>query len=312
MFPPLKFDPMRTLTVLLSIVLALPVLAQSRAKNPNVIVVPYVTPGENEGEQISQIIANDPATTLAMSKIKEEFSLRQFPTIDFIQEWKRVQNRDFAASTLDAKSTGLQRYVENARADIYVTVKIDVNEFDNGSRVVTLVLEAKEAETAFSLANASIQSIKNKASKEQLIEAIFSDPDDSPSENFLNQVKLAFQDMINNGREVNVVVNVDGACDFDMEEMTVGSQDMTLLEELDEWVVENAYKNTGEVRGAGNSINVFMRVPVYDENGKPRTIRQETGKMRRFINELIKSKGYTCVNKAASGQYVQFLIKDGQ
>lgn len=293
-------------------ILALPVLAQSNAKNPNVIVVPYVAPCDDESEKIKDLITNDPAVTLAMSKIKEEFSLRQFPTVDFIQEWRRVQNRNFASSTLNAKSTGLQAYVENARADIYVTVKLDAKEFDNGTQIVTVILEAKEAETAFSLANASMQSVRNKASKEQLVEHIFSDPEDNPAENFLNQVKLAFQDMVNNGREVNVVVNVDENSDFDMEEMTVGTQDMTLSEEVDEWVNENAYKNTGEVRGAGNSLNVFMRVPVYDENGKPRTIKQETTKLRRFINELVKARGYTCVNKASSGQYIHFLIKDSE
>lgn len=302
---------MRIIILFLSFVLSLPLFAQN-AKNPNVIVVPFVASGDDEGEKIKDLIENNPAVTLTMSKIKEEFSLRQFPTVDFIQEWKRVQNRNFAASALNAKSTGLQAYVENARADIYVTVKVDTEEFDNGSQIVTVILEAKEAETAFSLANASMQSVRNKASKEQLIEHIFSDPENNPAENFLNQVKLAFIDMVNNGREVNIVVNVDESSDFDMEEMTVGTQDMTLSEEVDEWVNENAHKNTGEVRGAGNSLNIFMRVPVYDDNGKPRTIKQETSKLRRFINGLIKDQGYTCVNKASSGQYVQLLIKDGE
>lgn len=302
---------MRIISIILTIMLAVPAMAQN-AKNPNVMVVPYVAMGNNEGAQIDSIINNDPAATLAMSKIKEEFSLRQFPTVDFVQEYKRVKNREFAGAALNAKSTGLQAYVENARADIYVTVKVDAKEYDNGSQVVTVILEAKETETAYSLANASMQSVRNKASKEQLVESIFSDPEENPAENFLNQVKLAFIDMVENGREVNFVVNVDESSDFDMEEMPVGTQDMTLTEEVDEWVNENAYKNTGEVRGAGNSMNIFMRVPVYDENGKPRTIRQEASKLRRFINGLIKEKGYTCVNKASSGQYVQFLIKDGE
>ena len=302
---------MRLLITFFTFLLSMTALAQN-ARNPNVIVVPFVTTGDDEGDRIKDLIENNPAVTLAMSKIKEEFSLRQYPTVDFVQEWKRVRNRDFASATLGAKSTGLQAYVENSRADIYVTVKVDAQEFDNGSQVVTVILEAKEAETSFSLANASMQSVRNKASKEQLVESIFSDPEDNPAENFMNQVKMAFQDMVNNGREVNIVINVDENSDFDMEEMTVGTQDMTLTEEVDEWVSENAFKNTGEVRGAGNSMNIFMRVPVYDENGKPRTIKQETSKVRRFINGLIKDMGYTCVNKASSGQYIHLLIKDAE
>ena len=53
-------------------------------------------------------------------------------------------------------------------------------------------------------------------------------------------------------------------------------------------------------------------IGTYDENGKPRTIKQETSKVRRFINGLIKDMGYTCVNKASSGQYIHLLIKDAE
>ena len=35
---------------------------------------------------------------------------------------------------------------------------------------------------------------------------------------------------------------------------------MTLSDELDEWVLENAFKGNGEVRSGGNGLNVYMRV----------------------------------------------------
>ncbi len=70
--------------------------------------------------------------------------------------------------------------------------------------------------------------------------------------------------MVNNGREVNITVNVDENCDFDMENDVVGTRDMTLSDELDEWVLENAFKGNGEIRSGGNGLNVYMRVPVYD------------------------------------------------
>lgn len=66
------------------------------------------------------------------------------------------------------------------------------------------------------------------------------------------------------------------------------------------------------VRG-GNGLNVYMRVPVYDpETGRPRSIKSETGKLRRFASSLLKDKGYTVSEKAASGQYIQLLIQNSR
>ena len=62
------------------------------------------------------------------------------------------------------------------------------------------------------------------------------------SENFFNQLKQAFRDMVTNGREVNITLNVDENCDFDMENDVVGTRDMTLSDELDEWVLENDFQ----------------------------------------------------------------------
>ena len=236
-------------------------------------------------------------------------ALRAVKTIDFMTEFQRVQNRVYAASALNAKSTGLQAYVDGARADIYVTVKISKEDFAGGASNVTLLMEAKERETGFSLANASIVSDRFRASKKELTEYAL----EGISENFFNQLKQAFRDMVTNGREVNITFNVDENCDFDMENDAVGTRDMTLSDELDEWVLENAFKGNGEVRSGGNGLNVYMRVPVYDpDTGRPRSIKSETGKLRRFASGLLKDKGYTVSEKAASGQYIQLLIQNSR
>lgn len=302
---------MKKLFLLLGILLPVYVWAQGagQARQPNVIVVPFVDPGPDENDKIKDAVLNDEAVPLALSKIKEQFNLRNFKTIDFMTEFQRVQNRAYAASVLNAKNTGLQSYVDGARADIYVTVKVSKEDFPSGASSVTLLLEAKERETGFSLANASIVSDRFRASKKELTEYAL----EGISENFFNQLKQAFRDMVNNGREVNITVNVDSNCDFDMENDVVGTNDMMLSEELDEWVLANAFKGNGEVRGGGNGLNVYMRVPVYDpDTGRPRSIKSETGKLRRFISGLLKGKGYTASEKAASGQYIQLLIQNAK
>ena len=205
---------MRIVVSFLSLFLPLYLLAQNgQARQPNVMVVPFVEPGEGENDRIKDAVLNDEAVPLALSKIKEEFNLRNFKTIDFMTEFQRVQNRAYAASALNAKSTGLQAYVDGARADIYVTVKISKEDFAGGASNVTLLMEAKERETGFSLANASIVSDRFRASKKELTEYAL----EGISENFFNQLKQAFRDMVTNGREVNITLNVDENCDFDMD-----------------------------------------------------------------------------------------------
>lgn len=301
---------MKRLIFFLSMFLPLYVFAQgNQARQPNVMVVPFVEPGEGENDKIKDAVLNDEAVPLALSKIKEQFNLRNFKTIDFMTEFQRVQNRAYAASAINAKSTGLQAYVDGARADIYVTVKITKEDFPGGAASATVLMEAKERETGFSLANASIVSDRFRASKKELTEYAL----DGITENFFNQLKQAFRDMVTNGREVNVVVNVDENCDFDMENDAVGTRDMTLSDELDEWVLANAFKGNGEVRSGGSGLNVYMRVPVYDpETGNPRSIKTETGKLRRFVSGLLKEKGFTASEKAASGQYIQLLIQNSK
>ena len=47
--------------------------------------------------------------------------------------------------------------------------------------------------------------------------------------------------MVTNGREVNITLNVDENCDFDMENDAVGTRDMTLVMNLTR-VLENAFQ----------------------------------------------------------------------
>ena len=58
-----------------------------QARQPNVMVVPFVEPGEGENDRIKDAVLNDEAVPLALSKIKEQFSLRNFKTVDFLTEF---------------------------------------------------------------------------------------------------------------------------------------------------------------------------------------------------------------------------------
>lgn len=83
---------MRIVVSFLSLFLPLYLLAQNgQARQPNVMVVPFVEPGEGENDRIKDAVLNDEAVPLALSKIKEEFNLRNFKTIDFMTEFQRVR-----------------------------------------------------------------------------------------------------------------------------------------------------------------------------------------------------------------------------
>jgi hypothetical protein len=267
------------------------------------MVIPYV----DEGEQVQNVLKNDDVM-LAVSLIKEQFSLIPFPTIDFKTEYDRLQNRSLAASALNAKSDGLQELVMNSRADIYVTVKLSFDKIASGASIVTAILEAKERETGFSLANASIVSDPFKATDKELVQYAL-----SPTEtltNFMNQVGMAFDDMVANGREVNLVISVNENCEFDMVGDLVGSTDKTLEEEVTDWVTDNAVNGNGEVRAGGSRMEVFMKVPVYDPNtGRPFLINRMGAQFLRALKGWLEPAGFKVTREASSGQYIQYSIQ---
>ncbi|MDR1003562.1 MAG: DUF6175 family protein [Prevotellaceae bacterium] len=297
---------MKRLIISLCVLAAWSLAAQNtfQARQPNVIVVPYVAPGDNEGEAIRAAMSED-AIPLALSMIKEQFNLRKFPTIDFQTEYQRVQNRALTASAANAKSSTLQAYVDGARADIYVTVRIDQEEFAGGAASVTVLMEAKERETGFSLANASLVSDRFKASKKELTQYAL----EGIQENFFNQLGQAFNNMVTNGREVNIVLNVDANCDLDLMGTAVGSEGLSVEENLTEWVAENAFKGNGEVRASDTGLNVYMRVPVYDpETGRPYPISRAGTAFMRYLNKLLETTGYKVTRKLSSGQLMEYIV----
>jgi hypothetical protein len=287
--------------------LALPLCAQNnyQARQPNVIVVPFVAPGDNESQEIKAAM-DDEAMPLALSLIKEQFNLRKFPTIDFQTEYQRVQNRALTASASNAKSSTLQAYVDGARADIYVTVRIDKEEFDGGASSVTVLMEAKERETGFSLANASVVSDRFRATKKELTQYAL----EGIQENFFNQLGQAFNSMVTDGREVNIVLNVDANCELDLMGDAVGTEGLSVEENLTEWVAENAFNGNGEVRASGTGLNVYMRVPVYDpQTGRPYPISRAGTAFMRYLNQLLEAKGYKVTRKLSSGQLLEYLVQ---
>ncbi|MDR1004668.1 MAG: DUF6175 family protein [Prevotellaceae bacterium] len=297
---------MKKLILSLCVFAALPLCAQNiyQARQPNVIVVPYVAPGDNEGEEI-KVAMSEEAIPLALSMIKEQFNLRKFPTIDFQTEYQRVQNRALTASAANAKTSTLQAYVDGARADIYVTVRISKDDFEGGASSVTVLLEAKERETGFSLANASLVSDRFRTGKKELTQYAL----EGIQENFFNQLGQAFNNMVTNGREVNLVLNVDANCELDLMGDAVGSEGLSVEENLTEWVAQNAFKGNGEVRASGTGLNVYMRVPVYDpETGRPYPISRAGTAFMRYLNKLLESAGYKVTRKLSSGQVMEFMV----
>lgn len=285
-----------------------------QARQPNVMVVPNIpvpfNVGEDEmAEAEAKLLAEamgDEAVILALSKIREEFSLRKFPTIDFEEEYRRVRNRAYSGAKLNAKSTGLQEQVSSSRADICVYVDVKEETTDSGASRVTIIMNAKDKETAFSYAEASLLSRPFRTSKVALTQYAL----ESISENFFNQLNLSFRDMVLKGREVNIVVRVGENSEFDMDSDVVGTEDMYMEEVVSDWVAENAFKGNGEVRAAGSEMNIFMRVPVYHpDTGKPFPITRIGTDFLRYLNTQLSPAGYKAIRKASKGALTEIIIE---
>lgn len=290
-------------------ILALPGYAQESAtrstanhiSQPNVIVVPYA----KEGEDVRQLMEGNPLVSRAVSKIKEEFGNRGFITKDFVSLLKASKRNDIISATTGAKSDPVKDIVMNSKADISVEVKIFVNKHANGSAEVSLELQAAEAISGASLANASYTSNKFMTQDSlKLAERALAQINDD----FFTQLQNGFNEMIETGRNLNVVIELGPNSGIDpYTEMSTGND---LETEVQNWLSNNSYGGNYDINSSDMVIEISMKVPLYDQlTGKPYNVTKVRGPLITFLKGLLASSQHEPKTKTSSGQQIWIVIQ---
>ncbi|WP_455591249.1 DUF6175 family protein [Bacteroides sp.] len=270
----------------------------SGVKQPEIVVVPFTL----EGEDVRQVIEQNPMMALAISKVKEQFNDRGFITKDFITLLKASKNTSLMMdeAAIDYKA----RIVRESKADIQVLVKIVGNQEANGAVEVALMLEAVEVQTGNSLANKSYMSgkfITNDFIKlaNRALNMIGDD--------FFSNLQSAFNQMVEDGRELAIQIGFSSDCEMDATS-EVGSNGNDFQMEVEDWLLNNAFKGVYSVNGSEKLLDISMQVPLYDQtSGAPFNLSRMRTVLKRFLDPLLASNG--CIAKVnVTGQRLHVII----
>ncbi|MBD5325567.1 MAG: hypothetical protein HDS04_02675 [Bacteroides sp.] len=232
----------------------------------------------------------------ATTKIGELMAERGFPIKDMhatIRDVNRsaVENEMTTSRTSGATlaETPLEKLMSRAKGDILVELSWKLNQV-GPKRSVTYNLRGIDAYTNKQIAAAQGTGPQSFTAEVPVLleEAVIENMD-----NFLSQLMAHFDDLLENGREVTINLNVfDNGSDLTFES-EFGGEELTDI--IDNWMAENTVQHRYSLSDAGETHLGFeqVRIPLYRENGMPMDTRNFAGNLRKFLQASpynIKSK----------------------
>ncbi len=256
------------------------VVAFSSAQNistvqPKIMVVPYVT----EGNDIRQTIEKDPNIRIVLSKIREAFDKRGFTTID-IETKLKSQSVNNALSD-NAQTSRSSMVIQNSGADIYVESEYIYTPSSSGNSVKVL-MKACDVSTGGALA--SKDAFSGQFYTED-IGRLAGAAVEKVADDFLNVIQTKFDDIVENGRSIILDIKIDEASTHTLHEERNGSE---LVDQIEDWVADHAYKNNYHVQGSSELEMIFddIRIPLKDGNGRNYNINQFDREVRQLFRNL--------------------------
>lgn len=268
---------------------------------PKIMVIPYT----KEGEDIRTILENDSNKRIALSKIKEAFDERGVSTVDFIARLKAANTA--SVMSMDNQSDIKSTIIDMSGADIYVEAEIICQQSNaiGQSKPETRVkinLTAYDIATGTSLANkiGECGPFYTDDVAKLSMKAISSIADD-----FLRVMQMKFTDIAEQGRSIMMFITFEEGSAYTMES-EVGSQGLTLQDEIELWVDSSCYNNNYHMQGVTPLNMIFddIKLPFTDENGNTYT----AGKYSMNAFKFFRSLGIN-VSRSLKGNSLYITIK---
>lgn len=276
----------------------------NQAKQPSVMVVPLVSEElENDADKLRAYIDSNPLVKISLSKIKETFDLKGFPTKDFIGALRVNKNRRLLSASKSTSFSVAKALIRDSKAEIIVYVDPDVVGTD--LKEVHFILSAQEAMTGTSFADATLSSGSFRTNDTIMLanRALA-----TIGTNFFYQIEDGFNQMVEEGRDVSILIEFAEGCEVGPF-TRLGAERKTLSRALLDWGRANAYhKSCGDPHSADGIIEMTMKVPVYlDDTGEPYQISLTTDALLTFFDQLLGEQAIAEV-AAAQGQNIHFVI----
>lgn len=250
---------------------------------PKIMVIPYT----REGEDIRTILENDSNKRIALSKIKEAFDERGVSTVDFIARLKAANTA--GVMSMDNQSDIKSTIIDMSGADIYVEAEIICQQSNAIGQIkpetrVKINLTAYDIATGTSLANkiGECGPFYTDDVAKLSMKAISSIADD-----FLRVMQMKFTGIAEQGRSIMMFITFEEGSAYTMES-EVGSQGLTLQDEIELWVDSSCYNNNYHLQGVTPLNMIFddIKLPFTDENGNTYTAGKYSMNAFKFFRSL--------------------------
>lgn len=270
-----------------------------------VMIVPFSTKGENIREKIE----SDHNYRTAINAVSKAFEDRGFTTKDFVEAVKILGTDKIMNSS--NQSDVVKAIQENAPVDLFVYTEVFIYSSTSGNKV-QMLLSAVDKYSADRLAssepmesNLMYSNDFGKLTNQALTK-------DGAVEKFVNQLNVKFAEISENGRsvEVKIELTADSALKLDDE---IGSNYDILSDIIIDWVKKSAFKNYYHVKSTSSKLLWFdaIKVPIKDENGNnllPDDYARSFRKYLRSLSSQVKT-GELKVEYQILGSKIQFNIK---
>ncbi len=276
----------------------------SQARRPTIMVVPsdqycisngYSMEFESMGRtqtlpDYTAAMQNDPDLRMVITKMGEIMANRGFPLKDLEMELRNMQREAAEIAMLASSSSGSQVaetpidvLKRTAGADIILDLSFDIRR-QGPHRYITFNLRGLDAYTSKQVAGAAGSGAPSSSATPELLleEAVLSHMD-----GFNAGLMRHFEDMFENGREVNVMVRVwDNWYDGDLETyFDFDGEEKELLEHIEDWFFDNTVQGRFSLADASHTLMRLeqVRIPMMrvDNRGRERAVDT-----RGFVSDL--------------------------
>ena len=280
----------------------MPLLMEGQAKKPTIMVVPadvwcsengYMTTYDNQGDEVSvpdyeKAVQNDMDLVNAITKIGELMAERGLPLKDLASTVRSIRQSSAEDEMTVSRSSGsslaespLDKLLNRAKADILVELAWKINTV-GPKQSVTYTLRGIDAYTNKQVAAAQGTGAPSFSAE---IPVLIEEATLEKMDGFIAQLQAHFDDLLANGREVNVNIRVfDNGSGMSLEDEYDGYE---LIDIIDDWMAQNTVQHRYSLTDATENTMRFeqVRIPLYRENGMPMDTRRFVTELRRYLSK---------------------------
>ncbi|MBO8476632.1 MAG: hypothetical protein IAB88_06530 [Bacteroidetes bacterium] len=288
--------------IFLMAALIMPLLMEGQAKKPTIMVVPadvwcsengYMTTYDNQGDEVSvpdyeKAMQNDMDLVNAITKIGELMAERGLPLKDLASTVRSIRQSSAEDEMTVSRSSGsslaespLDKLLNRAKADILVELAWKINTV-GPKQSVTYTLRGIDAYTNKQVAAAQGTGAPSFSAE---IPVLIEEATLEKMDGFIAQLQAHFDDLLANGREVNVNIRVfDNGSGMSLEDEYDGYE---LIDIIDDWMAQNTVQHRYSLTDATENMMRFeqVRIPLYRENGMPMDTRRFVTELRRYLSK---------------------------